>query len=124
MNDELSRGSKGMSETVIYGVLAALALAWLWHSKFESGPNAGEAFGFDLVSIGLPLALLIVASKNFLKNYRLWKSKSGSGILLFLLSAIALLCRGWIVAVVLALVGVGFTFATRQRGNIQSTPEQ
>ena len=113
-----------MSETVVYGVLVTLALAWLWHSKFESGPNAGEAFGYDLVSIGLPLALLLVASKSFLKNYRLWKNKSGSGMLLFLLSATALLCRGWIVAAVLALIGVGFTFATRQRGNIQSTPDE
>ena len=116
MDQKLSTSSTRIKfETVGYAIFAPLALAWLWNSKFVTGSNAGEAVGYDLVSIGLPLVLLFAVSRNFLKNYKLWKNKSGIGILLFLLSAAALLCRGWVVAIFLALIGIGFVLGARHR---------
>jgi hypothetical protein len=98
----------------MYGLLTILIFVWLWHAKFQSGPNVSEAVGYDLLSIGLPLAILIFICRQFLKSYRLRQSGSGIGILMFILSAAALVCKGWIIAVLFALVGVGIVIGMRQ----------
>ena len=49
-----------MTQRLPNGLVLFIAVLWFWFSKFYSfsGPNPKEAFGRDLVSVGLPLLVL------------------------------------------------------------------
>jgi hypothetical protein len=56
-----STGSDKPKSTAIYpyAFVIFLATVWLWNTKWESfSLNAGEAVGYNLVALGLPVGLL------------------------------------------------------------------
>jgi hypothetical protein len=53
----------------IYTLFLFGAVAWLWNSRIEFPTvNPGEAVGYDLVTIGLPLGLLFFVARRLRRD--------------------------------------------------------
>ena len=61
-----------MKQTIPYVFVVFIAVVWLWFSKFVSffGPNLGEALGYNLVSVGLPVLLLWFAARGLYRGLK------------------------------------------------------
>ena len=60
-----------MAKSLLYTSLVFIGVAWLWHAKAESfWPNAAEALGYNTVTLGLPILLLVFAAKRLYRSLR------------------------------------------------------
>lgn len=66
-------GAVGIFKHAIWGYAAVVVLmvAWLWRAKFLGfGRYPAEAIGYDIVSVGLPILLLLFGARKLCRELK------------------------------------------------------